>query len=99
MPEPDDLAGYCFLYPAGTFKCVVDADCPAEVGDGPQGEDDVVQVPPAPPRVAEGRPQKYLSPVNLWPSNFQPTTRLLAVTVSPFPLPGASCAPANISKE
>lgn len=44
-PEPDDLAGYCFLYPAGTFKCVEDADCPAVVDDGPQGEYYVGQVP------------------------------------------------------
>lgn len=44
-PDADDLAGFCFLYPANTFACATNTDCPAVVDDGPQGEYYVGQVP------------------------------------------------------
>ncbi|MEZ4265612.1 MAG: matrixin family metalloprotease [Myxococcota bacterium] len=44
-PDPDDLAGFCFLYPASTFACSTDSNCPAVVDDGPQGEYYVGQIP------------------------------------------------------
>ncbi|MCC6625744.1 MAG: matrixin family metalloprotease [Deltaproteobacteria bacterium] len=37
-PEADDLDGVCFLYPAGTYACASNADCPAVVADGANGE-------------------------------------------------------------
>jgi len=37
-PEADDLAGVCFLYPQGTYACASNANCPAVVADGANGE-------------------------------------------------------------
>jgi MYXO-CTERM domain-containing protein len=37
-PEPDDLAGLCFLYPAVVKPCTGNADCPLIVADGAKGE-------------------------------------------------------------
>ncbi|MCB9729174.1 MAG: matrixin family metalloprotease [Deltaproteobacteria bacterium] len=45
-PEADDLAGICFLYPAGSFSCSSDTDCPLVVDDNAQGAEYYVgQVP------------------------------------------------------
>ncbi|MCB9733988.1 MAG: matrixin family metalloprotease [Deltaproteobacteria bacterium] len=43
-PEADDLAGLCFLYPSGSFRCSADSDCPLVVDDGSSGEYYVGQV-------------------------------------------------------
>ncbi|MFO0748717.1 MAG: matrixin family metalloprotease [Myxococcota bacterium] len=37
-PSADDIRGLCFLYPSGSYACASNADCPALLGDTPNGE-------------------------------------------------------------